>query len=1243
MYRGELLFFLLVVEFFSLDFLKGRANAFFDFITLPPKITQWETDSCTRTISIQSVAGGIPPYDFYVFKQDSLDSSNWQVYRLIKEQLPQIAGLPPGTYRIKAVNEGVTSPSTSTNFLAVNFPSDPEIEVKGSTSLCSGRSPDLALQLLNSEVFLTFRWTARVLQEPEEGKLQGYSSNPTAPLLGIRDTLVNTGTSVAKVEYRVQPIVGDCMLPSQLVEVLVDPLPRVVAKASQQLVCSGVPFSISLVAESWGNSPMQLRWTSEVLSGQVLGLEEQGLLAVSPLIQALSNRGTIPARIRYTFFPSFNRCEGLPESVEIVVLPLLKLAAQQDLIFCPGEWVSLPVFSTESTGLVINYLWEVSGPSIGLENATGKGAQIPAFLAANAGTIPKQTRITVTPIIEDIENEISCMGTPSSFLVTIRAPIQVLEELSNYGGYGVSCAGASDGKIKLHLSGGLLPGEEFSYQFTWTGPEGFLSSSPSLEGVKAGVYRVQVSVGGNCVFEKSVEITQPKPLQISQSLLNNLCFQGISGSLLVTPSGGVPPYSYAWAGPNGYSSRLPNPQNLGSGTYQVTVTDANGCILIGAPQTIIEPAQLALTQNKVDNVCFQGTSGRISITASGGTAPYSYAWTGPDNFSAAVANPQNLGSGTYQVTVRDANNCTVLVSPQITITEPSPIALTQSKVDNVCFQGNTGSITIIPSGGTAPYTYSWTGPNNFSSTLSNPQNLGSGTYQVTVKDANNCTAMVGPQITITEPSPIALTQSKVDNVCFQGNTGSISITAIGGTAPYSYAWTGPNNFSATVANPQNLGSGTYQVTVRDANNCTALVGPQITITEPPTLTINAQIQAESCANAKDGRIELTLSGGMPPYTLAWEHGGTDALASGLGAGTYRVRVTDQAGCSQAGEYTLLPIPPLSLQTTTTLQATQVPLQISALLQAQATGGTPPYTYSWNTGGVNSQISVAQSGVYRVVVQDSKGCKLESQVTVNVPVPMSLSLNVKTVPLCEEDGQETTVQLQLTGGLAPYQITWSRGAPSSDGRTLVTRELGVFEVEVKDALGLIEKRTFTVDPRNTGPLEFTYLFASQADFQADLARFIVKFLPTATWPFEVISWDFGDGNSSAGSAPTHRYATKGTYSVTLTVLDAAGCLLKATKQILVQDYFLEIPNVFTPNGDQLNDTFFPKYKFIKNLQLQVMNKWGELIYSSSGQKNPGWDGLVSGQKAPEGVYVYTLHYQVPDGRTITSSSTFLLAR
>jgi gliding motility-associated-like protein len=673
----------------------------------------------------------------------------------------------------------------------------------------------------------------------------------------------------------------------------------------------------------------------------------------------------------------------------------------------------------------------------------------------------------------------------------------------------------------------------------------------------------------------------------------------------------------------------------------VTVTDANGCTLTGSPQTITEPAQLALTQSQVNNTCYQGNTGSISITKSGGTAPYRYSWTGPNGFTSTDEELSTLVSGTYQVTVTDANGCTLTGSPQ-TITEPTALSIAQCQVNNTCYQGNTGSISITASGGTAPYTYSWTGPNGFTSTDEELSTLVSGTYQVTVRDANGCTITAAHQ-TITEPTQLALTQSQVNNVCFQGNTGSITVTPSGGMAPYTYAWTGPSGFTSTDEELSTLVSGTYQVTVRDANNCTALVGPQITITEPPAIRINAQLQAESCADARDGRIELTLTGGTPPYTLTWEHGGISALASGLGAGTYRVRVTDQAGCSHLREYTLLPIPPLSLQTTMTLRATQVPLQLSALLQANATGGTPPYIYRWSTGQSTSQITVLESGVYGIEILDSKGCSQESEVAVTLPLPMNLSLQVNTVPLCEEGGQETSVQLQLTGGLPPYQITWSRGIPSSDGRVLVTRESGVFAVEVKDALGLVEKRAFILTPRLTGPLDFSYLFASQAEFKADLVGFAVNFSPQATWPFMVISWDFGDGSSSAVLNPSHRYAKKGTYLVTFTVLDDAGCLIKSCQEVQVLDYYLEVPNVFTPNGDELNDTFFPKFRFIRNLQLQVMNLWGELIYRSEGQGDLGWDGLVSGQKAPGGVYVYKLRYQVPDGRTLTSSSTFLLAR
>jgi len=227
MYRGELLFFLLAVGIFSIDFLKVRVPHFFDFSTLPPKITQWKLDSCSRTISVQAVTGGIPPYDFYVFQQDALDSSNWQVVHMTKEQFPQISDLPPGNYRVKAVNEGVSSPSFSTNILEISFPEDPELEVHGSTSLCSGDSPAITVQLTQVEGPLPIRWTAELLQAPEAGEVIGYTSSPSIPQFKISDSLVNTGKTVAKVSYQLQALINGCLRPAGTVTVQVNPQARI--------------------------------------------------------------------------------------------------------------------------------------------------------------------------------------------------------------------------------------------------------------------------------------------------------------------------------------------------------------------------------------------------------------------------------------------------------------------------------------------------------------------------------------------------------------------------------------------------------------------------------------------------------------------------------------------------------------------------------------------------------------------------------------------------------------------------------------------------------------------------------------------------------------------------------------------------------------------------------------------------------------------------------------------------------
>ena len=1160
MHRGELLFFLLVVGIFSIDFFKVRTGSFFDSSTLPPKITQWELDSCTRTISVQSVAGGIPPYDFYVFKQDPLDLRSWQVYRLIKEQLPQISSLPPGTYRIKAVNEGVTSPSFDTNFLEVNFPTDPEIELMGTTSLCSGSITAIALHLADSKVLVPIRWTAQVLLAPEGGELLGYTSNTLTPLLEITDTLINTGKTLAKVSYQLQALINGCLLPARTVEVQVNPIPKIEATVSDSLICSGTPFSIALLPKSWGASPMQLRWSATLIFGQVIGLvqgEPSPLAELSSITQTLVNRGTGPARIRFTFYPSFQGCEGVAESLEVVLLPEPQVTQQADLISCAGEWVSVPEFNSILPSDSLAYSWEVSDPSLGLSSGTGN--RIPDFQAINSSPGFKRALVRVTPML--YSQGISCTGSPFSFSITVRPPLVLKEQLSNYASFGVSCAGAADGKINLELSGGILSGEEPSYRYSWTGPEGFVSTAANLEGLQAGLYRLQVSTGmGTCLLEKSMLLTQPASLQISQLQVNNLCFQGNAGSISIRVSGGKAPHRYAWTGPNGFLATTENIQNLASGSYQVRVTDANGCKINGAAQMITEPSPLALNQVKVDNSCFLGGTGNITVTASGGTAPYSYAWTGPNGFVATTENIQNLASGSYQVRVTDANGCTINGAAQM----------------------------------------------------------------------------------ITEPSPLALNQVKVDNSCFLGSTGNITVTASGGTAPYSYAWTGPNNFTSTVANPQNLVSGSYQVRVTDANGC-PITGAAQMITEPAPLAINALVQGESCADAKDGRIELTLSGGLPPYQIRWEHGLTGPVATGLGAGTYRVTVTDQGGCTQTAEYSLLPIPALRLEGTVTYQATQTPLQILASLQSVAQGGTPPYTYRWNSGQTTPSITVNESGTYTLQLKDAKDCIQEKKFAVALPLPLSIAVAVARVPLCEEQGQETTLQLSISHGLAPYQITWTMGSVKASGMQFATRESGLVEVEVRDALGLIQKRAITIPPRQTGPLDFEQRFESQPQFQADLLGFKGVFRSLATWPHQVISWDFGDGTRSSESNPIHTYTRKGRYMVTLTVLDAAGCLIKVCKEVQILDYYLEIPNVFTPNGDLLNDSFFPKFRFIQNLQLQVMNTWGELIYRSQGQEGPGWDGTVAGQKSPEGIYVYKISYQAPDGRRVTSSSTFLLAR
>src|SRR3569832_2085781 len=247
---------------------------------------------------------------------------------------------------------------------------------------------------------------------------------------------------------------------------------------------------------------------------------------------------------------------------------------------------------------------------------------------------------------------------------------------------------------------------------------------------------------------------------------------------------------------------------LSAGTYSVVVADANGCTQV-TTVIITEPSAVTAIGSTLTNVsCFNGNNGSATVNPGGGTSPYSYQWS-PIGCNSITAN--NLSAGTYSITVTDANGCSVISSASVS--QPSLLTAAASTVSNVsCNGGNNGSATVIPGGGTTPYTYQWSSGGY--TAIEN--NLAAGTYTITVTDANGCSTT--STATITQPAVVTATISNFTNVsCHGGNNGTATVIASGGTGTYSYAWnTNPMQLRAIATA---LTAGTYSVVVADANGC----------------------------------------------------------------------------------------------------------------------------------------------------------------------------------------------------------------------------------------------------------------------------------------------------------------------------------------------------------------------------------------------------------------------------------------
>ncbi|NBP30412.1 MAG: hypothetical protein EBV23_12715, partial [Flavobacteriia bacterium] len=284
-----------------------------------------------------------------------------------------------------------------------------------------------------------------------------------------------------------------------------------------------------------------------------------------------------------------------------------------------------------------------------------------------------------------------------------------------------------------------------------------ISAGGLVTAVSAGTTTITYNASNGCSTTSQFTVYPQPILTVTPS--NVLCFGG-TGSVSLSAVGGNAPYTYG-ATPT---------QNLSPGTYTYTATSVDGCVSAPVSVTITQPqAGLALSTTQVNVLCFGNSTGSINLTVTGGTAPYTYAWSN----NTTQEDPSNLAAGTYTVTVTDANGCTATTT--VTITQPqAPLALSTTQVNVGCFGNSTGSVNLTVTGGTAPYTYLWS--NN--GTVEDPTGMAAGAYTVTVTDANGCTAQTS--VTITQPqAPLALSTTQVNVLCFGNSTGSINLTVTG--------------------------------------------------------------------------------------------------------------------------------------------------------------------------------------------------------------------------------------------------------------------------------------------------------------------------------------------------------------------------------------------------------------------------------------------------------------------------------
>jgi len=614
-------------------------------------------------------------------------------------------------------------------------------------------------------------------------------------------------------------------------------------------------------------------------------------------------------------------------------------------------------------------------------------------------------------------------GCSTGSSVNITQPTPLTASISSVN---LSCFNSNNGSISVTPGGGTPP-----YRIVWTDNG---STDMNRTGLSATSYSFTVYDDHGCSTGSSVNITQPTPLTASVSSANLSCFNSNNGTISVAPSGGTPPYRIVWTDGSTEMSRT----DLSASSYNFTVYDDHNCS-ISSYKILTQPTQITASINSKNLSCFNANDGEVTVTLAGGVPPYSILWT--DNNSTDKTRT-NLSALTYSFIITDGTGCSR--SFDVPLTQPNLLTTTVETKNSSCFQADNGTIIVTPTGGTAPYSISWT---DNSTTNFERTGLEAKSYSYTVKDAHQCTS--SSTITLTQPNLLTIDSIvSVQATCYGRTDGSAKVKIMGGTRDYKLIWSDASNgrvISSTDSivtdfnNPIECYStitnrtGKYKLGVTDVNSCFQTL--TVTITQPDSLDLKVEIDPVKC-NGGDWIIRAKAKGGVAlekpnplPYVYEWYEknsigdsqklGSTDSILV-CKAGNYFVKIIDKNLNQKLMSFNLEDPSVLSVS----LVKTDIQCHGDSIgsVEAIPTGGTAPYSYLWGKGETTKKLEHLKSGKYSVTVTDSHGCSALGNIDINESKALKATLHRSNDISCN-GSDNGIITIKGEGGSGSYKLRY----------------------------------------------------------------------------------------------------------------------------------------------------------------------------------------------------------------------------